>query len=76
MLDKTIHRKEYRQFLKRLRQARLDAKLSQAAVARKLKRQQTYVSKAELGEKRLDVLEVREFARLYRKPFRFFFPEL
>jgi hypothetical protein len=33
---------------------------------------QSYVSKCESGERRVDVLEFREFARLYRKPLRWF----
>ena len=72
---KSVHKAEYRRFLKRLRQARIDAGLSQTAVAKKLKRQQTYVSKAELGERRLDVLEVQEFAQVYDKTLSYFFPK-
>jgi transcriptional regulator with XRE-family HTH domain len=71
----SVHKAEYKEFLKRLRQARLSAGLTQTEVARKLRRQQTYVSKAELGERRLDVLEVQEFAKLYGKPFTYFFPK-
>lgn len=71
----SVHKPEYRQFLRRLRQARADAGLSQTAVAKALRRPQTYVSKAEIGERRLDVLEVQEFAKLYHKPFTYFFPK-
>jgi len=41
-------------------------------VARKLGRQQSFVSKCESGERRVDVVELAEFARLYRKPLSFF----
>ncbi|OGR47068.1 MAG: hypothetical protein A2X40_07670 [Elusimicrobia bacterium GWC2_65_9] len=61
--------------MKRLRQAREDADLSQTKVAKALRRPQTYVSKAEIGERRLDVLEVQEFAKLYHKPLSYFFPK-
>lgn len=70
----SIHKTEYQQFLKRLRQARLDAGLTQTQVAKKLRKLQTYVSKAELGERRLDVLEAQEFAQVYGKPLSYFFP--
>lgn len=64
-----------RDFLRRLRQARKAAGLSQEQAARRLGRTQSFVSKAELGERRLDVIELRAFARLYRKPMSFFFGE-
>ncbi len=44
-------------------QARERAGLRQEDVARRLKRPQSYVSKIELGERRLDVVEYIEFAR-------------
>jgi hypothetical protein len=33
---------------------------------------QQFVSRAELGERRLDVVELQDFARLYRQPISFF----
>ena len=39
------------------------AGLRQADVAQRLKRPQSYVSKIELGERRLDVVEYIQFAR-------------
>lgn len=54
-------------FLRRLRQARLDAGLTQEQAGARIGRTQTFVSKAERGERRLDVVELRAFARIYRK---------
>ena len=62
----------YRLFLTRLREARLAAGLTQMQVAAKLRRPQSFVSKCESGERRVDVVELTEFARLYRKDLNFF----
>ena len=58
--------------LNRLRQARLDAGLTQAQVAEKLGVRQTLVSKVELGERRIDPVELRWFAELYGRPLDWF----
>jgi len=46
-----------------LRQLRIDAGLTQTELASRLRRDQTFVSKYESGERRLDILEVREVCR-------------
>lgn len=43
-----------------LKQIRLDAQLTQADLARRLGKPQSYVSKYESGERRLDIIEVQE----------------
>ena len=58
----------YRLFLKRLKQARLDAALTQAEVAKLLARPQSFVSKSESGERRVDFVELLQLAKLYKKP--------
>lgn len=65
----------YEQFLVRLRQARADAALTQAAVAAKLGKPQSYVSKCESGERRVDFVELVDFARIYRQKITFFLPD-
>ncbi|OGS33031.1 MAG: hypothetical protein A2218_07820 [Elusimicrobia bacterium RIFOXYA2_FULL_53_38] len=69
-----IHSKGYQEFLKKFRKAREDAKLTQAQVAEKLKKPQSFVSKCESGERRVDFIELRRFAELYRKPTGYFEP--
>jgi transcriptional regulator with XRE-family HTH domain len=66
----------YKFMLRRLHQARKDAGLAQVEVARALGRRQPFVSKCELGERRIDPLDLQEFAALYRKPLEFFLPPL
>jgi transcriptional regulator with XRE-family HTH domain len=68
----SLHSSRYRQFLRRLRQAREAAGLTQAEVARTFRRPQSFLSKCESGERRVDVIELEDFARLYKKPIRFF----
>jgi transcriptional regulator with XRE-family HTH domain len=46
-----------------LRGIRVDAGLTQSELASRLSRDQTFVSKYESGERRLDVLELREVCR-------------
>jgi transcriptional regulator with XRE-family HTH domain len=71
-LKRTAYRQSYRDFLEKLRIAREQAGLTQVAVARKLARPQSFISKCESGERRVDVVELQEFARLYDKPISFF----
>jgi transcriptional regulator with XRE-family HTH domain len=70
--SKALAERRYQAFLQRLQQARRDAGLSQVEVARLLGRPQTWVSKCELGERRVDFVELDDFARAYRKPLEFF----
>src|SRR5262245_22636684 len=71
-MTRSVHTHEYEAFLGRLKKARMDAGLQQTDVARKLKKPQSFVSKVESGERRLDVVELKGFARLYRKPVTYF----
>jgi len=66
-MSKTIWTQEYAKFIKKLKQARLKAGLRQIEVAKKLKRPQSYISRVESGGYRLDIIEVKRFAKLYGK---------
>lgn len=67
-----VYQTRYTRFLERLKQARLDAGLSQEEVARRLGISQSIVSRAESGDRRVDVIELLAFAELYCKPLEFF----
>ena len=64
----------YREFLERLRSARHDAGLTQQEVARTLGKPQSFVSKCESGERRVDVVELEHFAAVYGEPVTYFLP--
>ena len=62
-MTKSAFSRKQAQLRKVLVQARHDAGLTQVALAKKLGRPQSFVSKFERGERRLDVLEFLEVAR-------------
>jgi transcriptional regulator with XRE-family HTH domain len=74
VLKDASYRRRYAQFLVRLKQARAEAALTQVEVANRINRPQSFVSKIESGERRVDVLELSELARVYRRPLDFFLP--
>lgn len=61
-VEKSIYSEEYRRLCAILRQLRLDAGLTQVQVAERLGVPQSFVSKYESGERRLDVVELRYVA--------------
>ena len=67
-MSKSVHSKEYQELLAKLRKARKAAKLTQVEVARRLRKPQSFVSKFESGERRLDAVELKAIAKLYGKP--------
>ena len=67
-------RPAYQYLLKRLRKARKEAGLTQVQVAHALGRRQAFVTKCELGERRIDPIDLQEFATLYGKPVEWFLP--
>ena len=66
---------DYTTFLRRLRRAREETGLSQSEVARRLGKPQSYVSKCESGERRVDVIELLAFGRIYGVPIGAFIEE-
>lgn len=61
-VEKSIYSAEYQQLCTLLRQLRQDAGLTQMQVAERLDVPQSFVSKYEAGERRLDVIELRYVA--------------
>ncbi|QLY30409.1 helix-turn-helix transcriptional regulator [Nocardia huaxiensis] len=61
-MEKSIYSAEYQRLCAVLRQLRQDAGLTQVEVAARLDVPQSFVSKYESGERRLDVIELRYVA--------------
>ncbi|MES1243176.1 MAG: helix-turn-helix transcriptional regulator [Acidobacteriota bacterium] len=71
----TINATEYEAMVERLRQARQEAGMTQETVAEFFGKPQSFVSKIESGDRRIDPVELCYFADLYKKPLGFFLPE-
>jgi transcriptional regulator with XRE-family HTH domain len=69
---KALQSKRYRAFRETLRRARLAAELTQVEMAAILGRPQTWVSKCELGERRVDFVELEDWAAACGKGLGFF----
>lgn len=71
-MSKSIYSKEYKNTIEKLKKARLEIGLKQEEVAKKLKRPQSYISKIERGERRIDIAELQEIAKIYKKDIKYF----
>jgi transcriptional regulator with XRE-family HTH domain len=72
IMAKTIYSKEHRILIERLKKARKEAGLNQVEVAKLLGVSQSYVSKIESGQRRIDIVQLKAFARIYRKKIDYF----
>lgn len=74
-MKKTISTHENAVFLRLLREARENLGISQAQLAERLQVTQSFVSKCERGERRLDVVELRAWCIALGVPFPAFVAE-
>ena len=65
-MGKEIYSEEHRKIVEKLRQIREEKSLKQSDVAALLGRSQSYISKIESGQLRISVIQLKEFARIYR----------
>ncbi len=71
-MNKSVYSKDYKEIIDHLKKARAEAGFSQQEVANKLGKPQSYISKIESGERRLDVAEIKKFSIIYKKDVSFF----
>jgi len=69
---KAIYSKDHKYIVEQLKRARQEAGLEQEQVAKTLKKTQSYISKIESGQRRIDIITLKEFARIYKKDINFF----
>jgi ribosome-binding protein aMBF1 (putative translation factor) len=62
-MTRLVYSDAYRHFVRALIEARLAAGLTQVKLAKQLHRPQSYISKYEQNERRLDVIEFLEITR-------------
>jgi transcriptional regulator with XRE-family HTH domain len=71
-MSKAIYSKDHQDIIEQLKKARKEAGLEQTEVAKLLGKTQSHVSKVEAGQRRIDIVALKEFARIYKKPFDYF----
>lgn len=71
-MTKSIYLTEYKNVLKNLKEARSASSLTQVEVSKKLNKPQSYISKIERGERRVDVAELAVLAKIYKKSLDYF----
>ena len=71
-VKKNIRLNQQKKLLVLLRGVRVEAGLTQSELASRLDRDQTFVSKYETGERRLDILELRDVCRALSVDFKDF----
>jgi transcriptional regulator with XRE-family HTH domain len=71
-MEKTIFTEAHKELVANLIKARRACDLKQADVAKKLGRTQSYISKIEAGQRRLDIVQLSELAAIYKKRIRDF----
>jgi transcriptional regulator with XRE-family HTH domain len=68
------YQEAYSEFRDRLKRARTAVGMTQREVCAKMGKSTSFISKCELGERRLDYVELQTLAKIYCKPVSFFNP--
>ncbi|MDO8499874.1 MAG: helix-turn-helix transcriptional regulator [bacterium] len=71
-MTKSLYSNEHKKIVEQLKKARKESNLDQRDVAKLLGKTQSFVSKIEAGQRRIDVVQLKEFARIYKKELGFF----
>ena len=71
-MSKTIYSKDHKFLTEQLKKARIKAGFDQEKAAEQLGKTQSYISKIEAGQRRVDVVQLKEFAKAYKKSLDYF----
>ena len=66
-MGKSIFSREHQHIVQKLKLARQQKGLSQQDVAKLINKTQSFVSKIESGQARIDIVQLKELARIYDK---------
>ena len=72
-MGESIHSKEYKAIIQKLIAARMGSGLTQVEAGLKLKKPQSYISKIERRERRIDVVELQKLLKVYKQSLKNFF---
>jgi transcriptional regulator with XRE-family HTH domain len=71
-MKKSIYSHEHLKLVEKLIEARNEAGMDQTQVAKKLKVTQSFISKIESGQTKIDIFQLLEFAKIYKKDLYYF----
>lgn len=71
-MKNSIHTDKHKLLVEKLRIAREECGMDQSQVAKRLKVTQSFISKIESGQARIDVFQLLEFAKIYKKDLNYF----
>lgn len=72
MNSKSIFSKDYRKLVSKISEARKSEGVTQRQLANKLRRTQSYVSKIESAQIRVDILQLRQIAKFLKRDINYF----
>lgn len=71
-MGNSLYTAEHKKLIEKLKAVRVELGLTQVQVSKLLKKPQSYVSKIERGERRIEAIELGKFASVYKKEVSFF----
>ena len=71
-MNKSIYSKDHKFLVEKLKKARIEADLDQNEIAKLLKMSQSYVSKMESGQRKIDIFQLKNLAKIYKKTLDYF----
>ena len=71
----SIYSNDHKFTVNQLKKARLESGLDQKAVAELIGKTQSYISKIESGQRKIDIVQLKQFASIYKKPVKYFIKE-
>ncbi len=71
-MKKNPYSKEYKNLGQKLKSERLKASLEQKDLSKVIGKTQSYISKIEEGKLRIDLFELKQLSKLYKKDINYF----